>query len=99
MWINMNTFFNYEALFALTISTLKILKSHQKKHKQKKSHLMNRPFYFQRLPMADENAIFLTMKDQVGSIRNFREYKRNESSFPHPVPGRVVQLPMLDPGL
>lgn len=74
-------------------------KSHQKKHKQKKSHLRNRPFYFQRLPMVDENAIFLTMKDRVGSIRNFREYKRNESSFPQPAPGRVVQLPMLDPGL
>jgi len=23
------------------------------------------------------------MKNQAGSVRNFREYKRNESSFPH----------------
>lgn len=74
-------------------------KSHQKKHKQKKSHLRNGPFYFQRLPMADENAIFLTMKDQAESTRNFREYKRNESSFLHPAPGRGPQhLPILHPG-
>lgn len=33
--------------------------------------------------MADENAILLTTKDQVGSTRNFRDYKINESSFPH----------------
>lgn len=50
--------------------------------------------------MADKNAIFLTMKDQVGSTRNFREYETNESSFALPDPGRVPQqLLKLDPGL
>lgn len=45
--------------------------------------------------MVDDDAIFLTMKHQVGNIKNFREYKRNESCFPGKIP---QQLPILHPG-
>lgn len=64
-----------------------------KKHKQKKSKKFCRidPSIFRDCQWQMNMTFFLTRKDMVGSTRNFREYKINESSFPHPDPGRVLQ--------